>query len=492
MLETVMLDAALTKKEYGQAMEALGLRLSELQRALRAAAIPALIVFEGWDAAGKGSAIGRLVQALDPRGYNVFHIEKPTALEQLYPPMQRFWNLLPECGNMAIYNHSWYHQVINEPLEADHPSRTPSLAETYERIRVFERQLADDGAVVLKFFLHISKKEQSRRFKELSKDPAYSWKVGEKEKKRHKRYDAYAALVEDMLRETSMPYAAWTLVSATEERFRNVQVAEKLVAAFEQALNRPARPITSPVSAPRRVGVLDNVDLSLAVSKEAYRKELPQLQTELRRLQHIAYMQRKMVVIVFEGWDAGGKGGAIRRMIAQLDPRGYEVVPVAAPEGEEKRKHHLWRFWRALRKSGHFTIFDRSWYGRVMVERVEGFAQPDEWMRAYREINEFETELVDYGAVVCKFWMHISKEEQLDRFEARQRTPGKEWKITEEDWRNREKWDAYWEAVTDMIEKTSTVHAPWTIVEGNDKKYARLKVLRTVVDRLSAGLEETK
>ena len=491
MLETVMLDAALTKKEYSQAMEALDAQLGELQRALRAASIPVLIVFEGWDAAGKGSTVGRLVQAIDPRGYKVFHIENPSPLEQLFPPMHRFWNLLPARGNIAIYNHSWYHQVINEPLEYKNVSPT-LLAAAYERIRVFERQLCDDNAVLVKFFLHISKKEQTRRFKALSQDPAFSWKVGELEKKRHKRYDAYAELIEDMLRETSMPYASWNLISATDERFRNVQVAEKLVAALEQALQRPKRIVAAPVPTPRRTSLLDNVDLSQTVSKEKYQKALPELQFELRRLQHIAYTQRKMVVLLFEGWDAGGKGGAIRRLIAQLDPRGYEVVPIAAPEGEEKRKHHLWRFWRALRKSGHFTIFDRSWYGRVMVERVEGFAQPEEWMRAYREINEFETELVEYGAVVCKFWMHISKEEQLARFEARQQTPGKEWKITDEDWRNREKWDAYREAITDMIEKTSTLHAPWTIVEGNDKRYARLKVLKTVVERLSAGLENNE
>ena len=488
MLETVMLDAALGKKEYAQTMELLDARLGELQRELRDASIPVLVVFEGWDAAGKGSTIGRLVQAIDPRGYKVHHVVTPSALERLYPPMHRFWRMIPEHGNIAIYNHSWYHQVINEPLEEEDVAEG-SLAATYERIRVFERQLCDDGAVVVKFFLHISKKEQAHRFKELSKDAAYSWKVGKAEKRRHKQYDVYAGLIEDMLRETSMPHASWTLVSATDERFRNVQVAERLIATFEQALNRPPRMVSPPVSAPRRVGVLDSVDLSLTVSKEDYRKELPQLQSELRRLQHIAYMQRKMVVLLFEGWDAGGKGGAIRRMIASLDPRGYEVIPVAAPEGEEKRKHHLWRFWRALRKSGHFTIYDRRWYGRVMVERVEGFALPEAWMRAYREINEFEAELVEYGAVVCKFWMHISKEEQLARFEARQGTPGKEWKITEEDWRNREKWDAYRDAITDMIEKTSTVHAPWTIVEGNDKKDARLKVLKTVIDRLSAGLE---
>ncbi len=487
MLETVMLDASLGKKEYNQAMERLDLRLGELQRALREAAIPVLLVFEGWDAAGKGSTIGRLVQALDPRGYKVHHIIAPSSLEILYPPMHRFWKIIPERGNIAIYNHSWYHQVINAPLENGGMTKF-SMASTYERIRVFERQLCDDNAVVMKFFLHISRKEQARRFKELSQDAAFSWKVGEAEKVRHKRYDEYAQMVEDMLRETSMPYASWNLVPATDDRFRNVQVAERMVAVFEQALQQQKPSVSEPVQIPRRVGILDSVDLSVNVSKEKYQKALPELQAELRRLQHIAYTKRKMVVMVFEGWDAAGKGGAIRRLIAQLDPRGYEVVPIAAPEGEEKRKHHLWRFWRALRKSGHFTIYDRSWYGRVMVERVEGFARPEEWMRAYREINEFEAELVEYGAIVCKFWMHISKEEQLARFEARQHTSGKEWKITEEDWRNREKWDAYWDAVTEMIEKTSTVHAPWTIVEGNDKKYARLKVIQTVIDRLSSGL----
>ena len=430
------------------------------------------------------------MQALDPRGYKVHHIIAPSSLEILYPPMHRFWKIIPERGNIAIYNHSWYHQVINAPLENGGMTKF-SMASTYERIRVFERQLCDDNAVVIKFFLHISRKEQARRFKELSQDAAFSWKVGEAEKVRHKRYDEYAHVVEDMLRETSMPYASWNLVPATDDRFRNVQVAERIVAVFEQALHQQKPSIPEPVQIPRRVGILDSVDLSVNVSKEKYQKALPELQAELRRLQHIAYTKRKMVVMVFEGWDAAGKGGAIRRLIAQLDPRGYEVVPVAAPEGEEKRKHHLWRFWRALRKSGHFTIYDRSWYGRVMVERVEGFARPEEWMRAYREINEFEAELVEYGAIVCKFWMHISKEEQLARFEARQHTSGKEWKITAEDWRNREKWDAYWDAVTDMIEKTSTVHAPWTIVEGNDKKYARLKVIQTVIDRLSSGLENT-
>ncbi len=488
MLETVILNATLSKKEYEEAMGALDMRLAALQRDLQQAGIPALIVFEGWDAAGKGSTMGRLVQALDPRGFKVFHIESASALERLYPPMHRFWKLLPAHGAIAIYNHSWYRQVVNEPL--DEETSRDQLSAAYDRIRVFERQLTDDGAVIVKFFLHISKKEQAKRFKKLSGDPAFSWKVGPAEKKRHEQYDSCAALIEDMLRETSTANAPWTLVAATDNQFRSVQVAETVVSALEQALSRPQQIAPPPATPPRRIGVLDNVDLSLTVDKKTYKDELPRLQNELRRLQHLCYIQRKPVVAVFEGWDAGGKGGAIRRLIGMLDPRGYEVIPIGAPEGEEKRKHHLWRFWRALRKAGHITIFDRSWYGRVMVERVEGFAQPDEWARAYREINEFETELVNAGAVLCKFWMHISKEEQLQRFEARQNTPEKQWKITEEDWRNREKWDAYWEAVSDMIEKTSTIQAPWTIVEGNDKKFARLRVLRTVIERLAPALGE--
>jgi polyphosphate kinase 2 (PPK2 family) len=250
-----------------------------------------------------------------------------------------------------------------------------------------------------------------------------------------------------------------------------------------------AEPAPAPPQPPRRTSPLERVDLSKRLDKDDYSKELDDLQAEVRRLQHICYTKRTPVVMVFEGWDAGGKGGAIRRMVRELDPRGYEVVPVGPPEGDEKRRHYLWRFWRSLPKGGHFAVFDRSWYGRVLVERVEGFATPQEWNRAYREINEFEAEVADFGAVVAKFWLHISKEEQLQRFEARQEDPHKQWKITEEDWRNREKWDQYWHAVSDMIERTSTPLAPWTIVEGDDKRYARVKVLRTITSRLKQVLE---
>ncbi len=488
MLETLALNASLKKEEYKQAIKPLDAGLDEAQRHLREAGIPVLIVFEGWDASGKGTAIGRLVHAFDPRGYQVHHIHSASEPESYFPPMHRFWTQLPAKGAMAIFNHSWYRQVLDEAIDNQHPPAR--LAQAYERMRVFERQLTDDGAVVIKFFLHISKKEQAKRFLELSKDPAYSWKVGAAERQRHEQYDRYVDHIEAMLRETSVPRAPWTVLPSTDKNYLNVKVAETVLAAFQRALH-PVENV-APAAMPEKepgLGPLDEVDLSRSVDKDTYEETLPRLQKELCRLQHLCYVRRKPVVLVFEGWDAAGKGGAIRRLTWDLDPRGYAVIPFGAPEGEEAHKHYLWRFWRSLQKSGHFSIYDRSWYGRVLVERVEGYAAGEEWLRAYGEINAFEAELADFGAVVCKFWLHISREEQLRRFEAREQTPEKQWKITEEDWRNRDKWDAYRQAVSDMLVKTSTPAAPWTLVEGDDKRHARLKVLTVVSDRVREALE---
>ncbi len=487
MLEMVPLSESLGRKEYAAEQEALDLRLGGLQRRLREAGVAVMVVFEGWDAAGKGGTIGRLVQPLDPRGFKVHNVAPAAVIEQMYPPMWRFWSLTPARGAIAVYNHSWYRQVWNEPGEGEDAG---GLAQAYERIRVFERQLADDGVVLVKFFLHIDRDTQAKRFKALQKDPAFAWKVGPAEKKRHKQYGKYLALAEDMLRETSTPHAPWTLVPATDERLRCVRVAETLAAAFEYALEKAPPPrVSAPPLPPRRSSPLDHACAEIVAEEDEYARRLPKLQKELRRLQHLCYRERIPVVAAFEGWDAAGKGGAIRRLTRELDPRGYEVIPVAAPQGAEKARHHLWRFWRALPKAGHFTVFDRTWYGRVLVERVEGFAKPEEWLRAYREINEFEAELADYGTVIIKFWLNISREEQLRRFEARRNTPEKQWKITEEDWRNREKWDEYWGAVSAMIEQTSTARAPWTIVAGNDKRHARLAVLETAVERIAAALK---
>jgi polyphosphate:AMP phosphotransferase len=492
MLNTVDLEAKLGKDEYREGMRGLDARLGQLQRDLRAANIPAIVVFEGWEAAGKGVVLGRLLEALDPRGYKVHNITQPSEDERFRPAMWRFWGRTPARGAIAIFNRSWYEQVLEDRVE-ERPGEL-ALVNAYERIREFERQLADDGAVIVKFFLHISEKEQAKRFKKMLKDPAFAWKVNKDARRQHKKYKKYFDAVEDMVHETSSAQAPWTLISGMDERLSIFTVAKTLVETFEQALahhaEKPEKAL--PVFAPRHTEPLELANLDVAMSMDEYEKTLPALQKELNRLQHLCYVHRRPVVILYEGWDAAGKGGNIRRVIRSLDPRGYEVIPIAAPQGDEKTHHYLWRFWSALPKAGHFAIFDRTWYGRVLVERVEGFARPDEWMRAYSEINEFEQQLAEFGAVVAKFWLHISKEEQLARFEARQKTLEKQWKITEEDWRNREKWDAYWEAVSDMIDRTSTAHAPWTIIEGNDKLHARVKTLRTLVERITRLVPDVK
>ena len=416
------------------------------------------------------------------------NVASSTEEQRMRPPLRLFWLMLPAHGAIGIYNHSWYLSVLNERVEN---GLSPAVMQAaYERIRVFERQLADDGMAIVKFFLHISKKEQAKRFQTLSKDKAFAWKVGKAERQHHKHYEEYYQAAEDMLRETSTPYAPWTVVPATDERFARVRVAETLADTFESALAASkAKRAAARKPRRRRTSPLDRADMTLALTRKEYDKVLPELQDEVRRLQHLCYVRRTPVVLLYEGWDAGGKGGNIRRLVREMDPRGYEVVPIGAPEGEAKTHHYLWRFWRALPKAGHFTIFDRSWYGRVMVERIEGFARPDEWGRAFREINEFEEQMVDFGTVLIKFWLHISKEEQLKRFQARQKLAHKQWKITDEDWRNRERWDDYWRAVSDMIERTSTVHAPWTIIEANNKLYARIKALKVVVKRLKAAVD---
>ena len=495
MLELIDLDNEISKDAYRQVFPELEVRLGECQRAARAAGVPVVVVFEGWDAAGKGTIINRLTQALDPRGFKVYPISAPTEDEQLHPWMWRFWNTLPADGSFAIFDRSWYGRVLVERMEKQVSKQQWKRA--YEDIEQLERQLADDGAVIVKFWLHIGKKEQKRRFKKLEKNPATAWKVGKREWKNHRNYDKWQEAVEEMLEQTGTAYAPWTVVEATQGRYARVKVFETIVQTVEDELARRAatpkiepQPMAAPEeSATRQQTILDRADLSLSLDREQYDRELDDLQERLFHLEHEMFVARVPAAIVYQGWDAAGKGGNIKRLTRGLDPRGYEVVPVAAPTAEEKSHHYLWRFWKNVPKAGHITIFDRSWYGRLMVERVEGFCREDEWKRAYREINEFERQLADFGTVIVKFWLQIDRQEQLRRFEARQQTAAKQWKITDEDWRNREKWDRYEEAVVDMLRQTSTTYAPWTILEANCKLYARIKALRTVAEALESALK---
>jgi polyphosphate:AMP phosphotransferase len=494
MLEKVDLSKTIDKEEYKELVDELRRKLAILQRQARDAQMPVVIVFEGWDAAGKGTLINELILSLDPRGFNVFPTHEPNEDEQFKPYLWRFWTKTPAKGRIAIFDRSWYRRVLQERV--DKLALPRELHDAFHDIPAFERQLAEDGNLIIKFFLHISKKEQKERLKKLADDPATAWRVSEKDWKHHKEYSEYLQAIEEMIQKTDASYAPWAIVEAHDKRFAVVKILTTVVTAIERQLNKKLAVCAVPqvLAAADKVdkkfnsSILSEVDLTKTLAEDEYQEKLKKHQDKIRELEYVIYSKRLPVIIVFEGWDAAGKGGAIRRLTQNMDPRGYTVVPVASPTEEEKNHHYLWRFWKTVPKAGHIALFDRSWYGRVLVERVEGFCLETDWRRAYKEINEMEEQWVNYGAVLVKFWMHIDQDEQQKRFEERLANPDKHWKITEEDWRNREKWSDYETAVDEMFFRTSTTYAPWNIVEANSKYYARIKVLETVIAAVSKQL----
>lgn len=543
MLDRCITDVTLSKEEYQQTAPELQARLFDLEQMLLEARIPTIFVFEGWAGTAKARTIATLTRRLDPRGFRVHSITPPRTYEQQYPWLYRFWLKVPSYGQMTFFDRSWYRELLAAyTTNGDHDQWRTRCEDAV----IFERQLADDGALILKFWLHITKKQQSRRFAKLLADPLNAWRVTEEDRWQNRHYRRVYRVVEEMLARTDTAFAPWHIIPAADKRYARLTVLQIIVGALESRLGitatdrgasiddsgvglrrynvairmpaisaadgKPAAVVAMPVAttnhqlepaptpvvttpaAPllRAAGPLLRVDLSLRLDDDTYHRELKQLQAKLYLLGLQVYHQKRPVVFVFEGWDAAGKGGAIQRLTAELDPRAYTVHAIAAPAGDDKARHYLYRFWRRLPPRGQFAVFDRSWYGRVLVERVEGFARPDEWRRAYAEINQFERQLVDFGAIIAKFWLHISPEEQLRRFEERQNVPYKAWKLTDEDWRNREKWPLYLEAADEMLLRTSTPFAPWTIVEAEDKKYARIKVLRTAVHVLESELGPVK
>jgi polyphosphate:AMP phosphotransferase len=499
MLESIDLDKKLGDAEYDKVFRPLRDRLDDLQRAITDAKVPICIVFEGWDAAGKGDSIEKLLGRLDPRGYKVHSIFDPNVEELLRPFLWRFAVRMPGRGEIAIFDRSWYWRVLEERV-----ARTVSKQRwqaAYNAIGEFERMHADDGTVFVKLWLHISEKEQRRRFRKMEKSKFDHWRVTKQDWKTHKRYDRYYRAAEEMLERTNTAFAPWTIVESTDRNWRRIKVFETIATALERAVEEkaavvaaaPGRAGSGTKSAAARVlakgrSLLDRVDLRKKLPEARYDTELKDAQVRLRRLAYRCFVKRRAVIVVYEGWDAAGKGGNIKRLTGCLDPRGYDVIPIAAPKGDDASHHYLWRFWRRLPKDGHLALFDRSWYGRVLVERVEGFAREAEWRRAYGEINQFELDLANHGTIIVKYWLHISKQEQLRRFKERQGKEHKHYKITDEDWRNREKWDLYRSAVHDMLVNTSTTVAPWTIVEANDKYWARIRAVRTLIGAIEAAL----
>ena len=485
MFESAELGHTLDKATWKAEVPALREALLDAQLAIREAKrFSVLVIIGGVEGAGKGETVNLLNEWMDPRYIATHGFARPTEEERERPAAWRFWRALPPKGELGIFFGSWYTEPIMRRVLGD--DRPADVERAIGRIRHLERMLHNENVLVLKLWFHLSKAQQRARLEALQANKRTRWRVTKRDWAFARRYDDFRAVSEQVVRETNTAEAPWVVIEGADARYRSLTAGRVLLEAMQKRL---AQTGDVTITAAPMIEALDNekllrdVDLSKAVSKRDYKPRLEKLQGKLNRLARKTFRDRSLV-LVFEGWDAAGKGGAIRRVTAALDARYYHIVPIAKPTDEEYAQPYLWRFWRHVPRHGITTIFDRSWYGRVLVERVEGYCSESDWMRAYDEINEFEEQLHEAGAVLCKFWLHISPEEQLARFEARQATPFKRHKITDEDWRNREKWGDYESAVCDMIDRTSSEFAPWTIVEAEDKRYARLKVLQTIVERL--------
>ena len=541
MLEQVNLKARMTKEEYKPLHDELISKLVVLQQEARSAGVGLVVLVEGWSGAGKGTRISELIYELDARATHVYVTDDIDPIEAqnfpgrsegvtgFHPLMQEFWEALGQRDEITFYNRGWYTKAAEQALfgftgadtkklkklskEVKHMSsaddavvmihkklRKQLVTDYREVTRNFEQMLVDDGYVVVKLFVHVSKKAQKKRLKALHDNPDTAWRVSDRKLESAAFYNEAYELYDQFLEGTNFPFAPWTLVNGEDRRTANVEIAQALVNALEAAMaakaekaaqdaSQVAAPETSRFEIVKNFPKIDHETKKPRIeTQEEYRTQLKAEQARFRKLQEQCYPKRIPIMLMYEGWDAAGKGGNIKRVAQAMDARAYKIFPSPAPTKVELAHPHLWRYWIHLPKAGHVGIYDRSWYGRVLVERVEGFATPEEWSRAFDELNAFEHELVQWGAVLLKFWVDITPDEQLARFEAREQDPTKTWKITPDDWRNRDKYPQYKEAVDDMFRLTSTSFAPWIVLESDDKHYARVQALRAINDALEARL----
>ena len=490
MLERCDLTETMDDKTLEKELPPLQEMLGVLQRTIQNRKIPVMIVIEGWNESGITEITREIIRSLDPRGYDLHAIKAPTLEEAAHPFMWRYWCKTPENGRIAIFARSWYSRAIAE--EMMRPVWKKSFKEKRTSINSFERQLIDSGAVIVKFFLHISKVEQKRRLEHQERNPLTAWQVTPRVWSIHHQYDDNLPAIDDLIEKTDTDCAPWHIIPATDLGLALLNVNSLLVKALEDRIdkktidkkstNKKEKSSSKDVHLPKtRIVRLESTPPDTCI-KEECQESLENLQFEMIEFHSILHKRKIPLIIVYEGRDAAGKGGSILRISRFMHPLGFNVAPVGAPSDTEKKHHYLWRFYQKYPKAGHITIFDRSWYGRVLVERVEGFCYETEWKRAYTEINEMEEEFTENGGGIIKFWLEINKEEQLKRFQQRVADPLKIWKITEEDWRNREKWDLYTRAIDDMLSYTNTDHAPWTVIPSDDKWYARVKTMETLVD----------
>ena len=483
MFESAELDHRVAKPVYRREELKLRERLLNAQYDLKEnGSFPALILIAGVEGAGKGETVNLLNEWMDPRHVLTHGFAEPSDEEQERPHLWRFWKALPPKGKVGVFFGAWHTEPIVQRVFGD--ISAAQFGEKIDEIVRLEKMLCDEGVLLLKYWFHVSRKEQKKRLKAQGEDPDLP-------------YRKFLKVSETFVRRTSTAEAPWLVIPGADDRYRELTFGRHLLAALRARLDaKPVKrvPDKQPPPAPPadNLNVLRALQLEQPLSKAAYKKQFEKLQGRLSLLSRDARFKSISAVAVFEGNDAAGKGGAIRRLTSAVDARYYRTVPVAAPTEEERAQPYLWRFWRHLPRRGRFLLFDRSWYGRVLVERVEGYCSEADWMRAYTEINEFERSLVRHNMVVVKFWLAISKEEQYRRFKRREKIAFKRFKITAEDWRNRKRWDAYESAVCDMVDRTSTSPAPWTLVEANNKYHARIKVLKTLCNALEDALDRVK
>ena len=491
MFESAELGHSINKADYDLAVPELRTALLDAQLDLRQSGkFPVIIMIGGVDGAGKGETVKILNEWMDTRFIETNAMGAPMEEETAHPPMWRFWRVLPPKGKIGIFFGSWYTQPIVNRVFGK--IKASDLDQATERIIRFEKMLSDEGALILKYWLHLSKDAQKKRLERLEKDPETRWRVTDIEWAHFKLYDKFRKVSERALLHTSTAEAPWTIVEGADPRYRHLTIGKSILSAIRTRLDN-GTPAAAPKLAPMLPPVdgkllIASLDFSQKTTRKEYEEKLDKYQRKLNLLVRSPKFKRISAILVFEGSDAAGKGGSIRRVTGALDPRSYRIIPIAAPTEEERAQPYLWRFWRHIPRNNNFTIFDRSWYGRVLVEKVEGFCKDADWMRAYGEINDFEEQVAQGGAVFIKFWLSISKEEQLRRFKEREATSFKHFKITEEDWRNRKKWAKYELAVSEMIDRTSTDIAPWTVVEANNKYYARLKIIKEICSRIEAAM----
>ncbi len=485
MLDKCDLTAATDEKTLAKSLPPLQERLGVLQRELRDKKVPVMIVIEGWNASGITMSTREIIRSLDPRGFTLYATRTPTPDELARPFMWRFWSRIPERGRIAIFARSWYSRAITE--EMDRPGWKKSFRDRIVPINTFERQLADDGMAIIKFFLHIGREEQKRRIVERERNPLTAWLVTPRLWDIHTHYDENLPVIDELIEETDTDLNPWHVIPATDPGYTLLKIHSVLVKRLEEFAagkkgSGKRKDRSSDIVLPKKAKIRRVSSPPHPFDKGECQQTLENLQLEMLELHPLLFKRKIPLIIVYEGRDAAGKGGNILRITRFMNPLGFNVATTAKPNDYEKEHHYLWRFYNRFPKSGHVTIFDRSWYGRVLVERVERFCTEPEWKRAYNEINEMERDYVESGGGIVKFWLEISEDEQLKRFQQRVSDPLKVWKITEEDWRNRKKWEQYTEAIDEMLARTHTEYAPWTVIESDNKWYARVKTMRTLVE----------